>query len=303
MDNRKQLRQFARQTYSAFRGDIIAASMICAAVSLALTFLSDTVLTMSRGLTSEGAVSFLVSLIVLLVNAPLSYGLISLLVKLTGDKSARWSDMFLWLGELRRIKASVCGQIWYGLISGLWVSLYSIPGFILMSFGIGSRFIVLTLAGAAVSFAGMLLAFVKVLSHMPGMYILADNPKTSVLMAFSSAGLIMKPHKKDLVKTLLAFIPLFIPYIVLLIPSMWITAAESANAFSQAAFEMGLASEVILMEAPEQIWYYISTAASTIYISLIMPYVHLTCIRFFNTAYSIYNAKFNVGRGENDKNE
>lgn len=303
MTNRKQLRFFARKTYSEHKKDIIPAALLCAAVTVVLTVLSEVVLTMARGLTSESSISFLVSLIILLINAPLSFGLMSLLVKFTRDAEARWSDIFLWLGELRRIKASVVGQVWYGMLCGMWVFLYSMAGFCLFAFGLGGQSVIIMLLGAVLSFAGILLAVLKCLCHMPGMYILADNPKAPIIMSFNLAGLVMKYRKKEMAKTVLGFIPWFIPYLVLMIPSMWITGAQTHNAISQAAYELSMVTEVVTVAVPDMIWYYISMAASTIYVSLLMPYVHLTCIRLFNTAFGEHQAKYTVPMGEDKNNE
>ena len=134
-------------------------------------------------------VTLLSNLVVLLVSAPLSYGLYELFQRMARRQPGSVKDMLLWFADGMKLKASVLGQLWLTLLTFCWLLLYVLPATFIGSMT-GSVLLL-----SIIIFAAMLLGAAEVLLYTPGAYMLAEEPSRSVTECFSAARQGMKPYK------------------------------------------------------------------------------------------------------------
>ena len=134
-------------------------------------------------------VTLLSNLVVLLVSAPLSYGLYELFQRMACGQPGSVKDLLLWFADSMKLKASVLGQLWFTLLTFCWLLLYALPATFIGSMS-GSVFFLFLII-----FAAMLLGAAEVLLYTPGAYMLAEEPSRFITECFSDARQGMKPYK------------------------------------------------------------------------------------------------------------
>ena len=195
-DNPSAVRQYAGTLVRQNRGRVYGAMLVIVAVNTALQ-----VLLALCGVTGSpdepAAVTLLSNIVTLLVSAPLQYGFYELLIRITGRRPGSIRDIFAWFSEWFRLKTSLLGTIWFGLIAFCWLLVYILPASFILGLLMGglsisySSIILIYFAIIAV----MLVALAHIMLYMPGAFMLAEEPARSVLECFSAAKQGMRPYK------------------------------------------------------------------------------------------------------------
>lgn len=141
-------------------------------------------------------VTLLSNVVTLLVSAPLQYGMYELFTCMVRGQRGSIRDIFLWFAEGGKLKTSLLGSLWFGLLAFVQLLIFLLPAGILCGLIFGAYasdgaivLLFLVLLGAA------LLASAQILLYMPGSFMLAEEPARPVTQCFTAARQGMKPYK------------------------------------------------------------------------------------------------------------
>ncbi len=285
--DRAEVRAHAKEVWTANLGTITALSICVALLSYLLRFAGQAATNAAAASSAPTLASYIISLVLIMLVSPMTMGLYSVLTGYSRGNAplSAWQEAFGWYTEGRKLKTSIFSQIWFTILTIAWYFLYIIPGALLM---VLLRVIVpsgaLDILALIAMLALVFLASVRVLTYVPGNYILASNPSLPVISSFRASTLTVAPHKWDLVMLLLRFLPLAIPIVVLAVPSISRSMAEYYAQINAIYPELALVSP--LPEFGDTI-YYLSYFLSIVYTAVITPLIHLNIIGFFDKAYKI----------------
>ncbi len=134
-----------------------------------------------------------------LLLSPVSMGVYAFYLAVARDQKQHVLSVFAWAGEWKKLKTAFFAAVWYLLLALFWtVALAGVPALLFWGsgqfFGQASETLALSALGISglLLLAGALLAYAKVNSYLPAMFMLAANPGIPVRRAFSFCAGLMR---------------------------------------------------------------------------------------------------------------
>ncbi len=206
---RYAVKAHARRMFSENAGRCIGVTFIVSGLSFLISALVNIYNITPEALAqAESAVTltpqfFLTIGIVILFGfliSPITVGSYSFFMGTAAGAKMKVSSIFVWLGDLRLFAKALGAMVWYVIISMFWMLVYLfIPitlAVLLIIYEVSGT---LLLTGTIILYVlfliGSVFAEIKILSLMPAIYLLAENPNIKIREAFALCRGMMRGHK------------------------------------------------------------------------------------------------------------
>lgn len=212
------IRRYAASVVRRNRTKALLAVLLATGIDLAVQIVLG-LMGVTDSADQSPVVSLLANLVILLVSAPLTYGLYELFLRMVHGQNGSVSDIFQWYADGTKLKASVWGQLWFTLLGFCWLMLYVFPAAMVggFFFSYTGGFLLMYL----IILVAMIFGVAEFIMYIPGAFMLAEDPERSVTECFSAARQAMKPYRWQFfgfyMLYILQVIAIIIPFIVVMV--------------------------------------------------------------------------------------
>ncbi len=206
---RYAVKAHAKRVFSENAGRCIAVSLIVSGITLLVSSIAsvynivpqlmpevESIVTFTPQLLLPLAVTLLFSILVF----PLTVGSFSFFMGTAAGAKMKVSSIFVWLGDLRLFGKALGTYLFYFLLSMFWMIIcLFVPIIIVVLLLVyeieGSLLLTGMIIWYVIFLVGVIFAEIKILSLIPAIYLLAENPNIKIREAFILCRGMMRGHK------------------------------------------------------------------------------------------------------------